>query len=71
MKLIIQVPCFNEAETLPQLLDELPKQIEGIDTIEVLVIDDGSTDGTSAKMYFDKEQSRYSGMFHVLKDLLE
>ncbi len=48
MKLIIQVPCFNEAETLPQLLDELPKQIEGIDTIEVLVIDDGSTDGTSA-----------------------
>ena len=46
MKLIIQIPCLNEAETLPKIISEIPKTIEGIDTIEVLVIDDGSTDGT-------------------------
>jgi glycosyltransferase involved in cell wall biosynthesis len=46
-KLIIQIPCLNEAETLPDALAALPKQIPGIDTIEVLIIDDGSTDGTA------------------------
>ncbi|MFN2235802.1 MAG: glycosyltransferase family 2 protein [Anaerolineales bacterium] len=46
MKLIIQIPCFNEAETLPVTVAALPKQIPGIDQIEVLVIDDGSTDNT-------------------------
>lgn len=48
MKLIIQIPCYNEAEVLTQTIHALPKQIEGIDTIEVLVIDDGSTDNTAA-----------------------
>lgn len=47
MKLIIQIPCFNEAETLPQTYRDLPKQIPGIDQVETLVIDDGSTDNTS------------------------
>ncbi len=46
MKLIIQVPCYNEAETLAIALDHLPKQIEGIDQLEVLIINDGSTDET-------------------------
>ena len=46
MKLIIQIPCFNEAETLPVTVSALPKQIPGIDQIEVLIIDDGSTDNT-------------------------
>jgi glycosyltransferase involved in cell wall biosynthesis len=46
MKLIIQIPCFNEAETLSIALGDLPKQVPGIDTVEVLVIDDGSTDET-------------------------
>ncbi len=46
MKLIIQIPCYNEAETLTIALDDLPKQIEGIDEIEYLVIDDGSRDDT-------------------------
>ncbi len=48
MKLIIQIPCYNEAETLPQTLADLPDRLEGIDRIEVLVIDNGSTDGTAA-----------------------
>ncbi len=48
MKLIIQIPCFNEAETLPEVLAELPRDIPGIDCIETLVIDDGSRDGTAA-----------------------
>jgi glycosyltransferase involved in cell wall biosynthesis len=48
MKLIIQIPCYNEAETLPHTLGLLPRQIEGVDQVEVLVIDDGSSDGTLA-----------------------
>ena len=46
MKLIIQIPCYNEEKTLPITIKALPKQIEGIDEIEVLIIDDGSTDRT-------------------------
>ena len=46
MKLIIQIPCYNEAETLEIALNGLPKQIEGIDTIEYLIINDGSKDNT-------------------------
>ena len=48
MKLIIQIPCLNESETLALALAELPRQIEGFDRVEWLVIDDGSTDGTAA-----------------------
>lgn len=46
MKLIIQIPCLNEEATLPLTLAELPRQIDGIDVVEWLVIDDGSTDNT-------------------------
>lgn len=46
MKLIIQIPCYNEAETLKIALDALPKHIDGIDTIEYLIINDGSKDTT-------------------------
>jgi glycosyltransferase involved in cell wall biosynthesis len=46
-KLIIQIPCFNEADTLPETLARLPRSIPGIDTIEMLVIDDGSADDTA------------------------
>ena len=46
MKLIIQIPCYNEADTLRVALDHLPKHIDGIDQIEVLIINDGSTDAT-------------------------
>lgn len=43
-KLIIQIPCYNEEDTLITTLNDLPSQIKGIDEIEVLVINDGSTD---------------------------
>jgi len=46
MKLIIQIPCYNEAETLEVALNDLPKRIEGIDEIEYLIINDGSKDKT-------------------------
>jgi glycosyltransferase involved in cell wall biosynthesis len=46
MKLIIQIPCYNEEKTLPKTLADLPEKIEGIDEIEILVIDDGSEDET-------------------------
>lgn len=48
MKLIVQIPCFNEVETLQGVISDLPSRIAGVDLIETLVIDDGSTDGTAA-----------------------
>ena len=48
MKLIIQIPCLNEEKTLPDVLADLPTQIEGIHCIETLIIDDGSQDQTIA-----------------------
>ena len=58
-KLIIQIPCFDEAATLPATLRDLPKSIPGIDVVEVLVIDDGSTDRTT-------EVARASGVDHIV-----
>lgn len=46
MKLIIQIPCYNEAQTLAIALGQLPRSVEGFDTVEWLVVDDGSTDDT-------------------------
>lgn len=59
MKLIIQIPCFNEAETLRVALNDLPRHITGIDVIEYLVINDGSTDNTV-------EVARDWGVHHVV-----
>jgi glycosyltransferase involved in cell wall biosynthesis len=60
MKLIIQIPCYNEHETLAETLQDLPRSIPGVDEIEVLVVDDGSTDGTA-------ELARKLGVVHVVK----
>jgi len=46
MKVFIQVPCLNEEETLPAVLESIPTQIDGVDEIEILIIDDGSSDRT-------------------------
>lgn len=59
-KLIIQIPCFNEAATLPPTLRDLPRSIPGIDVIEYLVIDDGSRDDTAAV-------ARANGVHHVVR----
>src|ERR1700693_5946374 len=48
MKLIIQIPCFNEADQLPRTLADLPREVTGFEIVEWLVIDDGSTDETVA-----------------------
>lgn len=63
MKLIIQIPCFNEADTLPITLAGLPDFIPGIDCIETLVIDDGSTDDTVAV-------AQSLGVTHIVRQAL-
>ena len=60
MKLIIQIPCLNEAETLPITLRDLPRSLPGIDRIEVLIVDDGSRDGTA-------EVARANGVEHIVR----
>jgi glycosyltransferase involved in cell wall biosynthesis len=60
VKLIIQIPCYNEAQTLPQTLADLPRQLSGIDTIEYLIIDDGSRDETVAV-------AQALGVHHIVK----
>lgn len=60
MKLIIQVPCLNESDTLGVAINALPRQVPGFDQVEWLVIDDGSTDGTSSL-------ARELGVTHVIR----
>ncbi len=48
MKLIVQIPCYNEAEHLPDTLAAIPRQVPGVESVEILVIDDGSDDDTAA-----------------------
>jgi len=60
MKLIIQIPCFNEADQLPTTLADLPREVPGVDVVEWLVIDDGSTDETISV-------ARAHGVHHVVR----
>jgi glycosyltransferase involved in cell wall biosynthesis len=60
MKLIIQIPCFNEEAQLPLTLRELPREVPGFDTVEWLIVDDGSTDRTI-------EVARAHGVEHVVR----
>jgi glycosyltransferase involved in cell wall biosynthesis len=59
MKLIIQIPCHNEAQVLPVTIGALPRSLPGIDQLEYLVVDDGSTDGTPLV-------ARQAGVQHVV-----
>jgi glycosyltransferase involved in cell wall biosynthesis len=59
LKLIIQIPCYNEALTLPHTLQALPRALQGIDVVEYLVIDDGSTDDTL-------QVARDNGVHHLV-----
>ena len=60
MKLIIQIPCLNETGTLAIAINALPREVPGFDTVEWLVIDDGSTDGTA-------ELAKQLGVHHVVR----
>jgi glycosyltransferase involved in cell wall biosynthesis len=60
MKLIIQIPCLNEEATLPRTLVELPREVEGFDEVEWLIVDDGSTDRTV-------EVAREHGIDHIVR----
>jgi glycosyltransferase involved in cell wall biosynthesis len=60
MKLIIQIPCFNEEPTLPLVLADLPRRMDGFDAVEWLIIDDGSTDKTI-------EVARAGGVDHIVR----
>jgi glycosyltransferase involved in cell wall biosynthesis len=60
MKLIVQIPCYDEEATLPSTLADLPREIPGIETVEWLVIDDGSTDRTV-------EVAREGGVDHIVR----
>lgn len=59
MKLIVQIPCYNEDKTLPLTVADIPREIDGIDRVEILVIDDGSTDRTV-------EVARSIGVDHII-----
>lgn len=60
LKLIIQIPCYNEAETLGHTVESIPRAIAGFDSIEILIVDDGSRDGTS-------EVARRLGVNHIVR----
>ena len=61
VRLIIQIPCYNEEETLPRVLADMPRAIDGVDTIEIQIVDDGSSDRTV-------EVARAHGVHHIVRN---
>ena len=61
MKLIVQIPCYNEEQTLPQTIADIPKDMAGVDCVELMVIDDGSTDRTV-------EIAQELGVHHIVRN---
>ena len=59
MKLIVQIPCYNEAATLPATVADIPRHIAGIEEVEILIVDDGCTDRTV-------EVARAIGVHHIV-----
>ncbi|MGX9367259.1 glycosyltransferase family 2 protein [Desulfoplanes sp. PS50] len=62
MKVIVQIPCFNEETTLPQTIKDIPSKIEGVDSVEILIVDDGSTDKTV-------EVAKKLGVTHIVSNI--
>jgi glycosyltransferase involved in cell wall biosynthesis len=62
LKLIVQIPAYNEEATIAKVIKEIPRKINGIDKVEVLVVDDGSKDKTS-------EEARNAGADYVIKNM--
>jgi len=62
MKLIVQIPCYNEEQTLPETVKDIPRKIDGIDQVEILIIDDGSTDKTV-------EIAKEIGVDHIVRNI--
>ncbi len=76
MKLIVQIPCLNEEAFLPQTVRDIPRNIEGIDEVEILVVDDGSTDRTvevAKKLYVDHivRFNKNKGLAHAFSSGLD
>jgi glycosyltransferase involved in cell wall biosynthesis len=61
VKLIVQIPCYNEEHTLPETFNDIPREIEGVDTVEIMIIDDGSTDRTV-------EVAKALGVDHIIRN---
>jgi glycosyltransferase involved in cell wall biosynthesis len=61
VKLIVQIPCYNEEKTLPLTLRDIPREIEGVDETEILIVDDGSTDRTL-------EVAKELGVDHIVRN---
>lgn len=62
MKLIVQIPCYNEEQTLPETVKDIPRKIEGVDQVEILIIDDGSIDRTV-------EVAKEIGVDHIVRNI--
>ena len=62
MKLIVQIPCYNEEQTLPETVKDIPRKIDGVDQVEILIIDDGSIDRTV-------EVAKEIGVDHIVRNI--